>query len=62
MPLGYLLLFSLTTSRSGFFLLDFCKLLLDFCKLLLTSELLFDFFQYDLVILINLMLQKIVLV
>ena len=62
MPLGYLLLFSLTTSTSGFFLLDFCKLLLDFCKLLLTSELLFDFFQYNLVILINLMLQKIVLV
>ena len=53
-------LFSSTASKSGFFLLQIStKLLLKFCKLLSTWEL---YFQYNLVILINLMFLKIILV
>ena len=42
-PLGSLLIFSLTTATSGPSLLDVYKLLLELCKLLSTWELLFNF-------------------
>ena len=43
--LGSWFTFSLTTPTSGFFLLDFYKLLLEFCKSLSTRELLFSIFN-----------------
>ena len=48
-PLGSLLIFSLTTSTSEFFLLHFWKLLWDFCKLLWNWELLLNIFKIILI-------------